>query len=216
MLCSRCHEVLKPVVAVDIDGTLGDYHSHFIEFATKYLGRNLSGQYEGVGEFSDSLGLEKPLYREIKLAYRQGGMKRSMPVFPGAARFVNGIREMGSGVEVWVTTTRPYLRLDNIDPDTRHWLQRHDIQYDGLLFNVDKYEKLVEIVERDRVLCVVEDQHDKLLSADALSLRSVQRRTYWNRGIMHRPGANSFETISEWISEWLYEWRVSYGGRASL
>lgn len=181
MLCSNCSQKIKPVVAVDIDGTLGDYHAHFIRFAETYLDKKLPTGYDGSREFSDFLKLDKPVYREIKLAYRQGGMKRSMPVFHHAPFFINKLRQ--EGVEVWITTTRPYLRLDNIDPDTRHWLSRHDIGYDGLLFNEDKYDVLVGLVDRDRIVAVIDDQRPNLDAASRLGLKTFFWRTRWNRAV---------------------------------
>lgn len=73
-----------PVVALDIDGTLGDYHGHFIRFAEQYIGRKLPDPYEitnGI-PLHKYLHISKATYRQVKLAYRQGGMKRSMPVYP--------------------------------------------------------------------------------------------------------------------------------------
>lgn len=200
-------------MAIDIDGTLGNYHDHFILFAQEYLGVQLQWSYSGVGEFSDSLELTKKTYQEIKLAYRQGGMKRTMPPFPDAARFVNHLRD--SGIEIWITTTRPYLRLDNIDPDTRHWLERHHIKYDGLLFNEDKYEVLVEIVDPNRVLMVVDDQPGKLDSAVTLGLPTLLRHTRWNAdaGGSHNR-VHAFDVMSNLIIERLDEWREKYDDRS--
>jgi hypothetical protein len=72
----------KPVVAVDIDGTLGDYHAHFLWFATKWFGRTFPDPTEvnpGM-RLSEFMGIPHELYRQCKLAYRQGGLKRFMPV----------------------------------------------------------------------------------------------------------------------------------------
>lgn len=172
MLCTSCHEKVKPVVAVDIDGTLGDYHQDLIGFAEVYYGQPFSRDYIGQFlEFSDWFeiqGLSKEDYRQLKLAYRQGGLKRNMPVFPDAAYFLRSLRH--AGVEVWLCTTRPYLRLDNVDPDTREWLRRNDMTYDGLLFGDDKYEKLVETVGKDRIVGVVEDLPESFDAALGLGL----------------------------------------------
>ena len=79
-------------------------------------------------------------YRECKLAYRQGGLKRFMPCYPGASELATALRRRGA--EVWICTTRPYLRLDSIDPDTREWLRRNKIKYDAILYGDDKYREL--------------------------------------------------------------------------
>lgn len=166
MHCSSCGEKVKPVVAIDIDGTLGDYHTHFIDFASNWLGQGLVGllkasatMYEGDQPFSKYCCrlFDIPLgtYREIKLAYRQGGMKRSMPIFDGAKEICDVVRE--GGAELWITTTRPYLSLDNIVPDTVAWLERHEIAYDYMLFDADKYAVLADRVDSRRVVAVLDD-----------------------------------------------------------
>ena len=61
MKCSSCSAPVAPVVAIDIDGTLGDYHQHFIEFAEQWLGvSKFAGDriavwklYDGLGPFRD-------------------------------------------------------------------------------------------------------------------------------------------------------------------
>lgn len=132
----------KPVVALDIDGTLGDYHSHFLRFAEAWIGREMPDPRDinpGI-RLHKFMGVPLRTYRECKLAYRQGGLKRSMPCYPGASELTKRIRRLGA--EVWICTTRPYLRLDNIDPDTREWLRRNRIVYDAVLFGEHKYQEL--------------------------------------------------------------------------
>jgi hypothetical protein len=170
-----------PVVALDIDGTLGDYHGHFIRFAEQYLGRSLPDPYAVTGGIPlyKYLHISHSMYRQIKLAYRQGGMKRSMPVYENASNLSRMIRR--NGCQVWICTTRPYLRLDNIDPDTRHWLRRHKIQYDAVLFGEHKYRDLKKAVG-DRVLFVVDDLPPMLEQASESGMTTVLRRQPYNDG----------------------------------
>jgi phosphoglycolate phosphatase-like HAD superfamily hydrolase len=211
MLCSNCSEVIKPLVAVDIDGTLGDYHGHFIEFAQAYLGRPLPYEYDGSYEFSEYLQLRKSVYREVKLAYRQGGMKRSMPLLSPSSytyspqEFIKELRK--KGIEVWLTTTRPYMRLDNIDPDTREWLFRNRIGYDGLLYGEEKYRLLCERVDKSRILAVVDDQRPMLAQAAELGLYGIQRWSSWNEGDRQSPGSSQLHEIRWVIMERERRWR---------
>lgn len=167
MRCSDCGEVIKPVVAMDIDGTLGDYHGHFTEFAETYTGRHVDREYDSSEPMRDwaarELSLTHQEFREIKLAYRQGGMKRSMPAYADATDVCQIIRK--SGAELWLTTTRPYLRLDNIDPDTRAWLSRNGIAFDGLLYDEFKYSRLAERIDPGRVVAVVDDLYEMIDAA---------------------------------------------------
>lgn len=172
-----------PVVALDIDGTSGNYHGHFIKFAEAWLGRSLpsSSQFTGGVPFYKYLGVSRETYRTMKLAYRQGGLKRSMPVYDGIGEFSRYVRK--SGVQVWICTTRPYLRLDNIDPDTRHWLtKRAGIQYDGMLYGRYKYHDLARAVGAHRVVVVYDDLPDLIQQAMRLDMPACLRTQPYNGG----------------------------------
>ena len=199
MQCSDCSRVVRPVVAVDIDGTLGDYHGHFLAFAEQYLQMNLPDGHDGSGEFSEALGLPKHLYRQIKLAYRQGGMKRCMPVYDGANLLVDTVKELGA--ELWVTTTRPWMRLDNVDPDTRFWLEHHGIAYDALLYDENKYKLLADTVGHERVVAVVDDLPEMIDQARGAGLQAMHRWTRWNRAERRVPGDNDLHTITHWVAD---------------
>lgn len=169
-----------PVVALDIDGTLGDYHGHFTRFAEQWTGRPMPDPQEITGgvPLYKHLRMSKSTYRECKLAYRQGGLKRSMPAFDGVDTLTRDIRT--AGAQVWICTTRPYLRLDNIDPDTRHWLRRNHIQYDGVLFGEHKYRDLVRTVGVARVLMAVDDLPELCAQAATLGVPAFLRTQPYN------------------------------------
>lgn len=190
MLCSNCHEVIRPVVVLDIDGTLGDYHGHFHAFAEAYMGRALRTGYDGSMELHEWYHMTLDRYREIKLAYRQGGQKRSMPCYADADILVKTLKTWGA--EIWICTTRPYLRLDNIDPDTREWLDRNHIKYDGLLYSESKYERLLEIVDPSRIIAVVDDLPEmcvaayELINPDVPILRVAPHNSYYRHQVAIR------------------------------
>ena len=194
---------MKPVVALDIDGTLGDYHGHFTRFAEQWTGRPMpdpAAINPGL-PLHRHLGMAKSTYRACKLAYRQGGMKRSMPVYPGAADMIREFRK--AGADVWICTTRPYLRLDNIDPDTRHWLRRNHIQYDGVLFGERKYRDLARIVGADRVVAVLDDLVDMVEQADRLGMPAYLRDQPYNRYTEDWPRVDDFKYYNGrvWINK---------------
>lgn len=147
--------LLRPVVGVDIDGTLALWHEHFLWFAGEYLGREMPRSYDSSLALFRHMRVSKATYRTVKLAYRQSGLKRAVPVVPGAAEMAAAVRR--ADAEVWVCTTRPYLRLDNIDPDTREWLRRNGIAFDGVLFGENKWRDLAKLVGSSRVVGVAED-----------------------------------------------------------
>jgi hypothetical protein len=203
--------VLRPVVALDIDGTLGYYHEHFIRFAAMYLQRSISTPWipsrEGE-KFYQHVGVSKATYRQIKLAYRQGAQKRSMPIVPGAADLTRAVRK--AGAEVWVCTTRPYLRLDNIDPDTRFWLRYNSIQYDGVLFGESKYRQLAQLVGSERIVAVLDDEVEQVRKAETVGVPAWLIDREYNQGKTCQ-GMSSLEAASKNFVDLIQKWLEKRG-----
>lgn len=166
----------KPVVALDLDGTLGNYHLHFLTFAAGYFGREMPKPtaINPGRELWEHMEVTQEEYRQCKLAYRQGGMKRTMPMYEGSDHLTWGLQK--EGVEVWICTTRPYLRLDNIDPDTREWLSRRDISFDAVIFGKDKYKELIRQVGLDRIVAVADDLPEMTKQAKDAGIQNVYLR----------------------------------------
>lgn len=188
----------KPVVAVDIDGTLGDYHRNFIEFARRYFNDTESNWMRpnpGMPLW-EHMGISQRDYRDAKLAYRQGGWKRWMPCYDLAPQMTNFIRNQGA--EVWLCTTRPYLRLDNVDPDTREWLRRNKIQYDALLFDPaheedgTKYDELARQAG-DRVASIVDDLPEMITAAQAAFANTRAGRLWLSPILREQPYNGTFK-----------------------
>lgn len=202
---------VKPVVAIDIDGTLGDYHGHFMDFAEGWLGEHFADRnYRGHERFWEFLNLDHRLYRDIKLAYRQGGMKRTMPVFEGAAELTNNLRR--AGAEIWIATTRPWQRLDNVDPDTREWLRRNGIVYDYMIYGDDKYPQLRNLVDTHRIVGVLEDLPEQVEEAEALSMNPVVINRQHNEDWRQRTSfekwktADTMEHAAKILTDRVEEW----------
>lgn len=177
MKCSECSAPIDPVIAIDIDGTLGDYHTHFVEFAACWLNKWPSYMWDYRGQmphgdwFTRVFNVDRTTFRAIKLAYRQGGQKRLMPIAPYAFEFMSAAHRLGC--ETWITTTRPWERFDRVDPDSRHWLEKHHIPYQVLMFDEDKMGQLWRRVDPARVVMVLDDQDDVLSEAAELFGRGV-------------------------------------------
>lgn len=201
-----------PIVAVDIDGTLADYHKHFLEFAEKWIGRAMPppNKMNPGMHLSEFMGVDPHLYRECKLAFRQGGLKRWMPVYAGAQQMIQGIRDLGA--EVWICTTRPYLRLDNIDPDTREWLSRNRIAYDAVLFGDEKYLELKRQAG-ERVAVVFDDLPEQCAVAFGygfkVCIRDQPYNLHYNRKAIAR--VQSCYEMAVIAKEEIEHWRAEHG-----
>lgn len=176
----------KPVVALDIDGTSGDYHGHFLRFAEGYYGRTMPDpalNTDGVPLYK-WMRTSKAKYRQCKLAFRQGGMKRNMPMYHGMDTLTRIVR--AAGAEVWICTTRPYLRLDNVDPDTREWLRRNRLQYDAVIYGENKYRLLAQHVGAANVIAVADDLPEQTRAAIRAGIAPVLLRDQpYNQNALH-------------------------------
>lgn len=206
-----------PVIGLDIDGTCGDHHGHFTWFAELWTGRPMPSatQYTHGVPFHEHLGISRSTYNQIKLAYRQGGLKRSMPVYKGIGEFTRYVRT--KGVQVWICTTRPYLNLSNIDPDTRHWVkQRAKMQYDGLLYGPHKYRDLVKQVGRSRIVAVYDDLPKMIEQAMSLGLPATLRDQPYNLGWVPASSGRwdrvaSVDDMRFSFDLWFRDWEKEHG-----
>lgn len=205
---TRVHP-LAPVLALDIDGTLADYYEHTRWFAELYLQRpvEIHWEFSDTMEFSEALGLGKEEYRQIKLAYRQGGMKRSIPTLGGRPEgFIRYLREQ-YGVQVWIATTRPWQRLDNIDPDTQFWLNRNCGRVDGVIYGEDKYLDLIDIVGKERIIGIVDDLPENIVAAQSLGLQAMIRagghNEIFRKARRNVPVAQTMSDIFDQAKKWI-------------
>lgn len=200
------------MVALDIDGTLAKYHEHFTRFAEAWTGKRMPAADELTGgvPFHKHLGISKSTYRKVKLAYRQGGMKRSIEFYWGAGQMTRAIR--AAGFQVWICTTRPYLQLENIDPDTRESLRRNGVQYDNVIYGEHKYRDLKRAVGVDKVVMVADDLPQMIDQACDLGMRAYMRTTPYNQSYDRSDMAGRVDSIGQMFDAFKRE-RQRFNGR---
>lgn len=210
----------RPVFGIDIDGTLGDYHGHFLRFAEGWLGFQqfpYTGGVSGSIPLYKHMGISKTTYRQIKLAYRRGGLKRSMPVYEGASEMVASLRKRGAIIVI--CTTRPYLQLENIEPDTREFLRRNKIPYDHIISGEHKYRHLKAVHGKDAIVSVLDDLPEMVAQADKSGLPWVLRSQPWNvNRIVYDDNeigciASDMEMAGKVLHARLDEWERNHRGR---
>lgn len=207
-----------PVIGLDVDGSLGDYHGHFLRFAEGWLGRAMPDPATinpGL-PLHRFMGTSKTTYRRIKLAYRNGGLKRSMPAYEGARELTVQLRK--KGCEVWICTSRPYLQHGPIEADTHHWLRRNGIQYDNVLWGEHKYRDLSRVAG-NRVVAVLEDLPPMALQADFQAIPVVMMNQPYNNGTVHDLPpvyrVNNLEEALETFERLLLGWKIRSSTRST-
>lgn len=189
-------------MALDVDGTIADYHGHFLRFAEGYFGRPFPSPHSinpGL-RLSEFMGINHNDYRKCKLAYRQGGLKRSMPPLRGIDDLVYRMRSYW-GVQVWICTTRPFNSLSNIDEDTQEFLRRNGIGYDAIIFDAlggdEKYWELRRQAN-GRIAAVVEDLPEQAKMAMKLGLGPVLLHNQpYNQGPIDSQNVHRWTTVMD-------------------
>lgn len=199
--------VFSPVFGIDIDGTLGEYHDHFIRFARAWMGKHIPSGYDGSVPMAKWCGVGRSKYRDCKLAYRRGGLKRSMPCFGHARELTVSLRRKGAGVVI--CTTRPYLALDNVEPDTTEWLRRNRIQYDGMITGEHKYRELKKTYGEKNVVAVLDDLPEMVMQAWEIGLKPVLRARPYNTPTNFPLVAHNLREAENIFVEMLKMWRKS-------
>lgn len=190
---------MKPVVGLDVDGTISQYHRHFIEFAEQWLGKEIRGEYDGSVKMHQWCGVSRQRYRQIKLGYRQSGLKRAMLVHAGASELSAGLRK--EGARVVICTTRPYLSLSNIEPDLREWLRRNRIQYDDIILGEHKYRELARGYGAENIVGVLDDLPEMVQQAEFLGLQPILRSQPHNLHFAWSPSVDGLEEARLMLSE---------------
>lgn len=163
----------KPIISLDIDGVLGDYHGHLFWFAERYFGHSMpQPETIDVNDFLwKRMNVTEMQYRDMKTAYRQGGLKRFMPMTPGASVLTFALSHYGA--EVWICSSRPHQ--SPIVSDTRHWLKRNLVNFDNIIFSPNKYQALAEQASDlgQEVIAVVDDEKTQALEAHTAGVGKV-------------------------------------------
>lgn len=157
-----------PMALIDIDGVLADYPRGFYHWV--YLNCPEAGMFSVHSAEKWYRGLPLKDREQIKKKYRQSGAKATLPVLPGAAKFVHLVRERG--LKAVLITNRPYADYYRIYPDTLEWLVKNEIPYDGIVWARDKG---LEAVKQFKNVCwAVDDDSENIKRFREAKIPTIQ------------------------------------------
>src|SRR5207237_8921310 len=103
-------------------------------------------------------------------------------------------------------------RLDNIDPDTRHWLKRNRIAFDHAIYSEHKYKELGQLVDRERVVAVLDDLGEMYDEA-AEQFRDdvpILKRSRYNADVDRRYVVEDIGAAELLIRARVEQWRINH------
>jgi hypothetical protein len=133
----------KKCVALDIDGVLLDWETHFLKYANKKLHKH----------YTHTKDIPTMDYTKVKHEYRDSGAKKNIKAFYDASEFTKKLKKLGYSIVL--ITSRPYKEYLRIYSDTLFSLKKNDILYDAVYWDEKKHIKILK--ELPDLKFIVED-----------------------------------------------------------
>jgi len=179
-----------------------------LEKDTKLIISDLDGCIADISGFTDELSAMKgnePINDQLvgKLEglkekfYRQGGF-RDVALIPGSKEALDAMRK--AGYKIVIITARPYWQYKRIYADTLHWLQKHDIPFDLILYNKDKAEATYEHIFPAKPEFFIEDRDKHALEMANIGVKVLLLDTPINRNLPEHPLIRRVKDWSEIVS----------------
>lgn len=187
------------VVAVDIDGVLAKYPEHFIQFAEKKTGKDLSSieltEYNLYGILAEIVSVET--MKQIKHEFRDTGQLRDMGVYPEASAFTKKLKKLG--YTIVLLSARPYKEYPRIFSDTIAWLKKNDIKYDAIIWDENKEERIVN--EFPKMKFMIEDHfaNAKKVAGYGYKVYMIDKPYNKNLSFKNVTRVNTLKEVQKWI-----------------
>lgn len=185
----------RPVLITDIDGTLGDWRSAFIEWLrSRGVVLDKVDSASSLNLDSD-LAIRYPNYFRIKEEFEGGGGYRSIPPYEDAQIAMRNLQEHHDAFVIAVTA-RPVGVYPRIWHDTWLWLKDHNFQVDQLHFSTEPRILLADQLQNSRNVILWEDNPGLMIRAASSGIPVFARRHGYNKGISH-PNIEFVEKYTE-------------------
>lgn len=138
------------------------------------------------------------MLESLKEDFYRGGGFTELPPVEGAREALRHIR--AAGYSIAIITARPQWQYQRLYADTIHWLKKHDIAYDLILFNKDKGEAVYEHIFPARPLFFVEDREKHCLELANIGVK-VMHLASGDRNITPHPLIQPVNGWSDIIEE---------------
>jgi uncharacterized HAD superfamily protein len=145
----------RKVVGVDIDGVLAQYPKSLIDFVNEQKGTCFTVDDVTSYDIFSDLGIDFMEGKELRHQYRESGKKKFIEAYPEASYFLKKLKQMG--YVVVLLTARPYEKYKRIFADTQYWLRSNELEYDMILWDENKGERLVKEFGAENIEFFVDD-----------------------------------------------------------
>ena len=125
------------VCAIDLDDVLADSTKFWLEF----LSQHLHEKFDDLHVAKNTVPYQ--VYKDLKLQYRQSGVKIDIPIIEYADSMTNHLKQLG--YLIVIMTARPIEEFPVLYSITEKWLIKNNIAYDSIIFSKSKHIKTMTL-----------------------------------------------------------------------
>lgn len=151
----------RKVVICDIDGVLSDYPESFLKYVEEEE-RLLHNDFHATSECTNldlyqllEGQVPSSLLKEYKHRYRSGGLIKQEKVNEDTREFLHRCKD--KGYYLVLLTSRPFDTYKCLFVDTYSWLVDNGIEFDMLLHDSKKRDKVSKILETSDIEVIIDD-----------------------------------------------------------
>jgi len=176
----------RPIVITDIDGTVGDWRTHFLKWLES------KGIKHVVEDQSTSLMIDNDLsmlykeYYDLKEEFESTGQYRNIEVYEDAHELLVELKSRYNAYIIAVTA-RPSDHYSRIWMDTWMWLESNKLPVDKLIIGSESRILLAHSLQESSHEVIMLEDNPGLIQRGANSgIRTFAREHPYNRGIQSR------------------------------
>jgi 5'(3')-deoxyribonucleotidase len=174
-----------PVVITDIDGTLGDWRSTFIEWLHSKGIKNIIEDPVLSMNVDLDLSMLYTGYSDLKEEFESSGKYRDIEVYPDAPEILRKLQEYFNAYIITVTA-RPSEQYKRIWMDTWIWLEKNNIPTNQLRIGSESRIVLAHELGKTHPVIMFDDNPSLLLRGANSGIKCFARRHKYNGGVTHR------------------------------
>lgn len=171
-----------PIVICDIDGTLGDWRSSFVEWARDRSADPIPADPSKTMWMDSDLSMEYPAYNVLKEQFEsEGGYLYIKPYID----LVEFLREIQEDVFLIIMTARPAKQFHRIWYDTTMWLSYYRIKPHQLFIGSEPRILLADSYRKGHKVILLEDDPGLIIRAANSGINVFARIQPYNAEINH-------------------------------
>ena len=176
----------EKVCGVDIDGVLNYYPDTWVQFVNDKTGSH----FATLTEVKATLSYKS--YKDLKYEYRECGIKAELEVRAGAKELLDELKRRS--YRTMILTSRPFDEHISLFKQTVSWLDKNQLQYDGIIFGENKYVEILTQVPNLRFF--IDDHRYHAMQVSKWGYPAFLVNTIYNQGELN-PNVHRIKELME-------------------